>query len=534
MITVNRCLVLSLILIPALIGLGLRIFQDRTHMDRLPQLNREVMRIDDDREEESSIINEDREEASPIPSNEEDDSANQTSRDKFARAMAMVKKGMTEKEVLDLLGKPDDFLTQNDRSGISTARTKEIWNYGSNGHLTFATLGAVYIDEDHKVQYIFGGRGKPPSPQMFSEEELRSLLRQIDKTPGYNASYHFNPLPLIQTVNRLQPFGKEKALAAIDEFLRVASGFHDEATEGVFLVLRVLFDVPDDPGYMPHMRVGAPWPAAPEDAKRLPRFPILLQDDVPLLLVSGYDLAGLAEMPERHVNYFRENGRLREKPLMPGNNPLGVMDSWAKNASCLFEGPGRLSRNDGAAQGKELIANQLLNLLDSVYRKDADVYGRKLSCRGADEADREWSTIKAEIAKLKIKWDAKKNCYTFEDGSRLPKPIRKLCRRHIWKLEGLEGKAELILERKDKDHLQVQLKWSGKRNQKKPEFVLEVLEVTKIDKPLAKFGSVSISSWAGDEVFSSQSFLVDLLDGADVQARLKIEERERLSPVFKP
>src|SRR5439155_26392043 len=69
-------------------------------------------------------------------------------RQAFARAMSKIKEGMAEKDVLALLGKPDDIRTHNDPGGISTTRTKEIWCYGTNGHLTFATLGRVYIDNE--------------------------------------------------------------------------------------------------------------------------------------------------------------------------------------------------------------------------------------------------------------------------------------------------------------------------------------------------------------------------------------------------
>jgi methylated-DNA-[protein]-cysteine S-methyltransferase len=39
----------------------------------------------------------------------------------------------------------------------------------------------------------------------------------------------------------------EKGLAAIDEYLRIASHFHSDAREGLFLILRALFDVPVEP-----------------------------------------------------------------------------------------------------------------------------------------------------------------------------------------------------------------------------------------------------------------------------------------------
>src|SRR5205807_621955 len=85
------------------------------------------------------------------------------------------------------------------------------------------------------------------------------------------------------------------------------------------------FDVPADPGYLPRMYVGAPSPPDPKDPKSLPRFPVLLVEDVPLLLVNGYMLAGEAQHVEEHVKYFRQHGRLRTAPLVPTKDPLGVL-----------------------------------------------------------------------------------------------------------------------------------------------------------------------------------------------------------------
>ncbi len=73
-------------------------------------------------------------------------------RAEFAAAMAKITKDMKADEVLKLLGKPDDIRTRFDPGGIVTYRTSEIWGYGTSGHLTFATLGSIYMTEG-RVQY---------------------------------------------------------------------------------------------------------------------------------------------------------------------------------------------------------------------------------------------------------------------------------------------------------------------------------------------------------------------------------------------
>src|SRR5262245_4248262 len=100
---------------------------------------------------------------------------------------------------------------------------------------------------------------------MFAEEELRSILRVLDETPSYNNGSGYNPRGGIRAVNALQPLGKEKALAAVAEYLRVSPvSFDAPAVEGMFLVLRTLFEIPTPPGHMPVMHMGQPSPIGPE------------------------------------------------------------------------------------------------------------------------------------------------------------------------------------------------------------------------------------------------------------------------------
>ena len=161
------------------------------------------------------------------------------SREDFVKAIGQIRKGMAEKDVLSILGQPDDIRTQFDPGGMSTFGTKEIWGYGTDGHLSFPTLGCIFIDTAGRAEYIFGATGQPPHYALFTEDELRGLLRLINTTSGYEGDY-YNPLSVIKVVNALQALGKQKALAAIDEYLRVSDEFTAEhGREGMFLVLRV-------------------------------------------------------------------------------------------------------------------------------------------------------------------------------------------------------------------------------------------------------------------------------------------------------
>jgi hypothetical protein len=133
----------------------------------------------------------------------------------------------------------------------------------------------------------------------------------------------YEPIAVIDAVNALVPLGKEGALEALEVFLarEPASDEH----QGLFLVLRVLFDTPS--GVHPPMRLGGSSPAAPSDATLLPRFPIALIDDVPIMLVSGYMLGGEPEHVRAHIAFYRAEGVIRATPLAPTKT---TSERWAE------------------------------------------------------------------------------------------------------------------------------------------------------------------------------------------------------------
>jgi hypothetical protein len=150
-------------------------------------------------------------------------------------------------------------------------------------------------------------------------------------------------LHLIRVTNDLQPLGKERALAIIGEYARIRDVGVDETW--LFLLLRTLFDVPQPPGHMPDMYIGAMSPAPPEDRLRIPRFPIVIVDDIPFSLLWGVTLAGEAEPVTRHVEYFRQHGGIRAAKLRPPDDPypsfkkLLQSKEWAEMAKAEKNAP---------------------------------------------------------------------------------------------------------------------------------------------------------------------------------------------------
>lgn len=353
----------------------------------------------------------------------------------FAKALAGVTPGMAEAEVRKRLGPPDDIKTERDPGGISAARTVEVWRYGTNGHLTFGTLGTVHIQQGRTVQYVFGGTGTPMTT--LAEAELRRLLRLLAAVPSYNS--RFDPLRVIQAVNALQPLGKADALAVIDEFLRVSSVLDDPGREGVFMVLRTLFDPPTGQA-LPPMMVGGPSPA-PKDERVFPRFPVVVVDDIPLTLTRGYILGGHAEQPEDHIRWYRTHATLRATPLHPPDAPLAAVDrAFAAGA------PQAVAAGLDDDNGRVFVRDQALQLLDTVYRPRTTLFDESRFAYGPDTEPR-WVVVRTAVERLGTRWDAARDLYVMA-GDRLLTPApRRLQPRTLWDLPlGGARSARMALE----------------------------------------------------------------------------------------
>lgn len=163
---------------------------------------------------------------------------------------------------------------------------------------------------------------------------LARLFRDVTARPpppALDAAAHldfaaYRPRLVVEAVNALWPLGREAALAALDAQL----ARHDpqaDAQDGLLLVLRVLFEVPDPPGYQPALPLGGTVPLPPPDPRTLPHFPLVLVDDWPLLLVTGFVLAGDVAVATA-VAQFRATGVLRKRPLAPGQAMDAVLAQW--------------------------------------------------------------------------------------------------------------------------------------------------------------------------------------------------------------
>ena len=149
---------------------------------------------------------------------------------------------------------------------------------------------------------------------------------------GPLAGREYDPRPVIRAVNALQPLGKDRGVALLRRYIAAHPAVRDR--DGLFVVLRTIMDPPARSatptadactaaqravaagGCWRPPRLGQPVPAAPSDLRSL-RFPAFVLGDVPLSLVSGYELGGLAEPLVDHLNALAPLGTWRAAPLAP-------------------------------------------------------------------------------------------------------------------------------------------------------------------------------------------------------------------------
>src|SRR5262249_50842191 len=202
--------------------------------------------------------------------------------------------------------------------------------------------------------------------------------------------------------------------------------------------------------------------------------------DIPFLVVIGYSLFGQAENPKSHLNYFREHGAIRSLPMVPPPNPMASIRRSLDALSNNGIGP------DGAPE-YDMLFNQILWLLDSVYEVE-EVENARYSDKmfGATSSEREKAA--AAISRLKLRWDVKKQDYTFADGTILridrPGPYR----RNIWKPDIPGLKLVLTIEHISRKAVGIVVSWSeGEQELRIRPGVISIYKASDRSLPIAQF-----------------------------------------------
>lgn len=339
----------------------------------------------------------------------------------FKSLLAEIRKGDSADRVRQLLGSP--YMGE-----AEMALEAEWLRTPKDAAWTFTCLDAkpgviwaiFWFDKSARVVSMWRTDVPSTMDDQLSSTEQVTAARVLDKATRLDGD-KFDPLATIRTVNTLTGLGKRKALAALWRFVQEPDN-RNSRDEGVFLILRVLFEIPEV-GYMPAMHLGAPTLTEPKNATVAPRFPIVIQDDVPLMLVYGYSGGGAPQVVQDHLAYFGRFGAIRPRPLRPPDNPLPVLERlersrkafWLKEYAPRY-GSFPLISASQISNPRSMLREQLLKTIDPIYHVDG-LEGYRLPFPEEEEQKR-WREIELEVARRKPRWDAQQQTYVSTVGTK--------------------------------------------------------------------------------------------------------------------
>lgn len=380
------------------------------------------------------------------------------------------------------LGTPDAVRTQEYPGGLDgSAFANELWCYGADSPLDFPVLGQVMIRTDGTVEWAMGGTGEPPAPDVLSEAERVELVRLIAEFPPClwdrrwdRDRRDYDPTTVVRIVNRLREAGKEKALAAIGEFLRLT--FEEQSAKDAGLLLPVLlFDVPADAPERPievfsgrHLRA------------EFPMYPLVLIDDLPIVLwpLAGGGGGGGLPSPLDALPYWREHGVLRTEALRPTGHPVAAADAFIVERLAaipderLIDPPGKVRVREEPGEGcrpdrderdraRELVRRQMLTALGTVFRDTSDETCLPWQLQDTF-IDERWEVCRAVLSNQPLRWSADLNRFEFANGAVLP-PLERpgfvdgRAVRHAWRLPIADRAVLLVVTRQDRGRIAIDL-----------------------------------------------------------------------------
>ena len=425
--------------------------------------------------------------------------------------------GMTEREVLALLGPPDEVqlpeaLRHLDDPPLDAG--ERLLRYGTDGSDTMATLGAVTINAAGRATLVYGSKGSPPDPRLISERELRRLLRLLDELPRSTlpAGAVFDPAPLIRIVNELTPLGRERVLAVLDEYCRVsyapmtAEGFYYPDWGGIARsslhgLMPLLFELPpaarDDPD-------GPGWD-----------YSVVLVDDIPLITASGGGLAGSVAFGAIHLDYYRKHGILRRRPLHPPDRPWRVVEGLEGTAAW------RAANAERQAFMRRLAANQVLRLVGTVYRLEPNRSGEKVPT--GPYFERRWGETLSELERLDLHWDPRGNRYTRKNGSYYRDTPSPQLRTYRWRTSVSGVAVEVSMRRWSDWEVRVRVEWKGKMEAGEP-----------VELRLCAGAERARVAVFRPQATAQQPVFVQVAEGTRLRGELSVGSKCRVGPFFHP
>jgi hypothetical protein len=235
----------------------------------------------------------------------------------------------------------------------------------------------------------------PSSIRMLSVPAAQRLSRElqlINRASRWAFSTP-NGVELIRAVNALQPLGKERALAVLEEYVALTRRFdYFSDQEIVFWIIRLLFEPIrlDDRIPVPAIAVFLVDRGSAE-ALQWPLNPMAVSAGVPFMVGWHVAMGGHPEAPSSHILWARLHGVIRDDPLAPTANPLAA-------AEAILEGRSFKALDDfSRAQATGAIRSQALAMVEGVLQSNRAREGA---------GDDGWSASLKAAAERGIRWDA--------------------------------------------------------------------------------------------------------------------------------
>lgn len=191
--------------------------------------------------------------------------------------------------------------------------------------------------QSHRVVVSFANRVSEDRIKYSSDDPILELSMGSVTIPANKpiepilASIHqacapeFNPTAMILTINKLQQLGKDGALRKLKEYIEVINQrdhFGMKDVDGVFWIIRILFEPIDHNHRIPIPKIYANWVTG-QAAEGWPLNPIIVIDDIPFRFVGGgIGGTGIPEHPYSHIDFVQRYCVIRDAPLAPKQDPI--------------------------------------------------------------------------------------------------------------------------------------------------------------------------------------------------------------------
>jgi hypothetical protein len=240
-------------------------------------------------------------------------------------------------------------------------------------------------------------------------EAFDLLNRSIDLLGWEEA----DPVALVRAVNHLHALGKDQALETLRAYVQYATAKADSEEnksprktvpdqQRLCYIIPLLFVPVDEKVELPSLSSDT----TRRTKKNWEGFDISLHGDLPFHSVAVAFRSGPPDPPRGYlVRWAARNGRLRDKPLRPTDDPLKAADEVCE----------RLLKVEAEGSGygdvlKNHIRQQAWRTIKPLFPEEA----RARFSGWLFDDDRNWKPLKDAAAKLKIRWSETKQRYFAE------------------------------------------------------------------------------------------------------------------------